>query len=210
MFVVACGALVKELRAVFTASGLDGVELTALPAPLHNHPERITSAVADTLDASWAADRGPVVLGYADCGTGGHLDTEIERRNADGWDISRLPGAHCYEFFAGSAAFRALHDEELGTFFLTDFLARNFEQLIWKGFRLDRHPELVPMMFGNYRRVVHLAQTDDPAQLAELERRARLAAEQLGGLRYERRATGLTPLTERFVELTPTARDRSL
>ncbi len=200
MLVVACGALVRELRAVFDASGLD-VHLKVLPAPLHNHPEKITDAVASALDETWSPDRGPVVLGYADCGTGGHLDTEIDRRRADGWDISRLPGAHCYEFFTGADAFRTLHDEELGTFFLTDFLARNFEQLIWRGFRLDRHPELVGMMFGNYRRVVHLAQTDDPTRLDELESLARDAAARLG-LAYERRHTGLRPVTESFVALT--------
>lgn len=205
MFVVACGALVRELRAVFDASGIDGVEMRVLPAPLHNHPERITAAVAEALDEGWAADRGPVMLGYADCGTGGHLDAEIERRNAAGWDVSRLPGAHCYEFFAGAEVFRALYEEELGTFFLTDFLARNFEQLIWKGFRLDRHPELVAMMFGNYRRVVFLSQTTDPERLADLERRAMAAAESLG-LTYERRHTGMAPVTESVVALTPDLR----
>ncbi len=200
MLVVACGALVAELRAAFTHSGLDGVRLEVLPAPLHNHPERITAAVATLLDAEWSADRGPVVLGYGDCGTGGHLDAEIDRRNAAGWDVARLPGDHCYEFFTGTDAFRALHDEELGTLFLTDFLARNFEQLIWRGFRLDRHPELVPMMFGNYRRVVHLAQTDDPTRLDQLERYARDAADKLG-LTYERRTTGLRPLVESLVSV---------
>ena len=73
--------------------------------------------------------------------------------------MQRLPGAHCYEVFAGSEQFAALHDEELGTFYLTDFLAKHFDALVWSGLGLDRHPELRDTYFGNYRRVVLLSQS---------------------------------------------------
>lgn len=182
--VLACGALVRELRAVLAASGLaDQVEVDYLPAPLHNRPERIVPAIDERLTAI-DVDR-PIVLGYADCGTGGLLDAYIERSPRT---ISRLPGAHCYEFFAGAERFAALHEEELGTLYLTDYLARHFDALLWQGLGLDRHPELRDLMFGNYRRVVLLAQSGDPAvEVAASEAATRL------GLVLEVEHTGLDP-----------------
>ena len=119
---------------------------------------RIADARADGFDHIFVA--------YADCGTGGLLDRVLAEERVD-----RLPGAHCYEFYAGSAAFAALAEEEVGTFYLTDFLARSFDRLVWRGLGLDRHPELLADYFGNYRRLVYLAQTDDPA-LADAARAA--------------------------------------
>jgi Protein of unknown function (DUF1638) len=186
-FVLACGALVRELRAVFDQEGLtDRVDVEYLPAPLHNRPEKIVPAIEARL-ADVAADR-PVFLGYADCGTGGLLDAFIERSDRA---ISRLPGAHCYEFFAGADRFAELHEQEFGTFYLTDFLARNFDSLIWHGLQIEAHPELLDMYFGNYRRVVLLSQSDDPA-VVEF---GRAAADRLG-LEFEHVATGLGPFAE--------------
>jgi hypothetical protein len=182
--VLACGALVRELRAVLAASDLaDLVEVDFLPAPLHNRPERIVPAIEARLaDVDPAR---PVVLGYADCGTGGMLDAYID---AAPRTISRLPGAHCYEFFAGSDRFAQLHEAELGTLYLTDYLAKHFDALLWQGLGLDRHPELRDVLFGNYRRVVLLAQSGEPA----VEVVARAAAERLG-LAFEVEHTGLEP-----------------
>lgn len=185
--VLACGALVRELRAVLAASGLaDQVEVAFLPAPLHNRPERIVAAIDDRL-AEIEPER-PVVLGYADCGTGGLLDAYIERSARS---ISRLPGAHCYEFFAGADRFATLHEAELGTLYLTDYLAKHFDALLWQGLGLDRHPELRDMLFGNYRRVVLLAQSGDPA----VEAAASAAADRLG-LDFEVEHTGLDPFAQ--------------
>jgi len=164
--VIACGALASELRAVLARHGLDGqLDVRYLPANLHNRPERIAPAV-DALLAD-AGDR-PVLVAYADCGTGGGLDAVLARHP----DASRLPGPHCYEVFAGPEAFARLHDEEPGTFFLTDFLARHFDALVWQGLGLDRHPQLLDTYFGNYRRVVLLSQSDDPSVVAAGERAA--------------------------------------
>lgn len=180
--VLACAALVRELRAVLDHDGLtDQVEVTYLPAPLHNRPEQIVPAI-DALLADIAVDR-PIFLGYADCGTGGLLDAYIA---TSGRNISRLPGAHCYEFFAGADRFAELHEEELGTFYLTDFLAKHFDALIWQGLGLDNNPELHSAYFGNYRRVVFLSQADDPGVLAA----AREAADRLG-LEFVHEPTGL-------------------
>jgi hypothetical protein len=177
VLIVGCGALARELVAL--TRDLPNVDITCLPATLHNRPGGIPAAVRDRIRRRRAGyDR--IFVAYADCGTGGLLDPVIAEEG-----VERLAGAHCYEFYATSPEFAKLVDDEPATFFLTDFLGRNFDRLIIKGLGLDRHPELRDQYFGNYRRLVYLAQTDDP----ELDRVARRAARRLG-LRYERRATG--------------------
>lgn len=172
----------SELRAVLGQVGASGgVEMRFLPANLHNRPEGIVPALREHLDAARAQGR-EVFVGYADCGTGGALD-----RLLDGYPgVGRLPGAHCYEFFAGPEEFARLHDEEPGTFYLTDFLAKHFRALVWEGLGLDRHPQLRDDYFGAYRRVVHLAQVEDDAVSA-----AAADAAAMLGMPLERRATGL-------------------
>lgn len=182
--VLACGALVRELRAVLDQEGLAGaIDVEFLPAPLHNRPERIVPAIEARL-IGVGRDR-PVFLGYADCGTGGALDAWIERSDRT---VTRLPGAHCYEFFAGADRFAELRAEEVGTFYLTDFLARHFDTLVWQGLGIDRHPQLLEMYFGNYRRLVLLSQVDDPAMVEA----GRAAAARLG-LEFGHVHTGLEP-----------------
>jgi len=183
--VLACGALVSELRAVLASDGLsEHVEVRYLPANFHNRPNRIVPALRELLDElDPHADR-EVLIGYADCGTGGTLDALLAERP----NLRRLPGDHCYEFFAGSPLFRELADAELGTFYLTDFLAKHFDALVWQGLRLDRHPELLSAYFGNYSRLMLLSQTDRDDVVAA----GRDAAERLG-LRFEHRHVGLAP-----------------
>ena len=177
VLVIGCGALAREL--VTLTRDLPNVDISCLPATFHNRPGGIPAAVRDRIRRRRAGyDR--VFVAYADCGTGGLLDPVIAEEG-----VERLGGAHCYEFYAGSAAFEQIADEEPGTFFLTDFLARNFDRLVIKGLGLDRHPELLETYFGNYRRLVYLAQVDDPALTAT----ARRAARRLG-LCFERRLTG--------------------
>lgn len=177
--ILACGALAHEIVALMRTNGWDRFSVQCLPADLHNRPKEIPAAVRDGIRrARERYDR--VFVAYADCGTGGMLDRVLEEEG-----VERLPGAHCYEFFAGSESFHALAGEEPGTLYLTDFLARHFDRLIVQGMGLDRHPEVQQMMFGNYARLVYLAQTDN----ADLQARARAAAERLG-LRYEYRFTG--------------------
>jgi hypothetical protein len=179
--VIACGAIAPELKQAYLALGVD-VVIDPLPAPLHNTPEKITEAVLERI-AAYPEDR--ILVGYADCGTGGLLDAAL---NTIG--IERLPGAHCYELFAGSEAFAAIQDAEPGTFYLTDFLLRNFDLLVWRGLGLDRHPELRDTYFANYRRLVFLSQRSNPDAVEA----ARLAATRLG-LVFEHVPTGLQPLT---------------
>ncbi|MDZ7829925.1 MAG: DUF1638 domain-containing protein [Halofilum sp. (in: g-proteobacteria)] len=188
--IVACGALAHEIVALIRGHGWDNFVVQCLPADLHNTPGEIPGAVRDKI-RRMRADYDHVFVAYADCGTGGQLDRVLEEEG-----VERLPGAHCYEFFAGTGAFHALAEEEVGTFYLTDFLARHFDRLVIHGMGLDRHPELLPMMFGHYRRLVYLAQTENP----DLETRARAAAERLG-LEYEYRFTGYGELGETLAGL---------
>jgi hypothetical protein len=195
VLVLACGAIAREVLAVIELNGWEHVELRCLPAQLHSTPQRIAPAVDRKL-AELAGRYERVFVAYADCGTAGDLDRVLERHG-----VERLPGAHCYGFLAGNSVWAEIHEEDPATFYLTDFLARHFEALVIRGLKLDVHPELEPLVFGNYRRLVYLAQTDDPELLA----RARAAAARLG-LAFEHRRTGygeLVPTLRRFVETGP-------
>ncbi|MEX2647537.1 MAG: DUF1638 domain-containing protein [Alphaproteobacteria bacterium] len=176
---IACGALAWEITEVIRRNGWIHMAVQCLPAHWHNTPARIPEAVRAKIRANRDRFERIVVL-YGDCGTGGLLDRVIEEEG-----VERIDGPHCYQFYAGADAFAALHDAEPGTFYLTDYLARHFDRLIIAGLGLDRYPQLRDDYFGNYRRVVYLAQTDDPT----LDEAARAAADRLG-LAYERRFTG--------------------
>jgi hypothetical protein len=190
VLVIACGAIAREVLAVIELNRWTHVVVRCLPAKLHVMPQKIAGAVDAKLEeAKGRYER--VFVAYADCGTGGELDKVLARHG-----VERLPGAHCYGFFAGNAAWEAMQEAEPATFYLTDFLARHFDALIVRGMKIDRHPELLPLIFGNYKRLVYLAQTDDP----ELLRRAQDAAEYLG-LAFEHRRTDygeLRPALEAF------------
>ena len=197
VLVLACGALAREVLAVIRLNGWQNVTVRCLPAKLHSRPELIAPAVDEKL-RSLAGSYERVFVAYADCGTGGELDKVLDLHG-----VERLPGAHCYGFLTGNDTWEELHDAEPATFYLTDFLARHFDALVIRGLGLDRHPELLPDYFGNYRRLLYLAQTDDD----DLRARARAAAKRLG-LAYEERRTGygdLVPSLTRFVDATPVA-----
>lgn len=184
VLVIACGAIARELVRIQKLNGWTHIEFQCLPPELHNRPEKIPAAVVETIE-SRQEDYARVFVGYADCGTGGLLDRALV-----GTGVERIPGAHCYEFFAGSEVFHALAEEEPGSFYLTDFLVRHFDRLVWKGLGLDRQPELASLYFGNYKRVVYIAQ-------AESETLQDMAAEQAErlGLAYEYRFRGDQPLS---------------
>ncbi|GHE20654.1 DUF1638 domain-containing protein [Halomonas urumqiensis] len=189
MSIIACGALAREIQALIVANGWHDLHLECLPADLHNHPERIPEAVAERV-ARRPADHTTFVA-YADCGTGGRLDAVLAP-----YGVERLPGAHCYDTFAGESAMAALAEQEPGTFYLTDFLVRHFDRLVIRELGIDRHPQLAACYFGHYRRLVYLSQRDDTA----LEQAARSAAERLG-LEYHYRHTGYGALETSLIRL---------
>ncbi|MEL6198401.1 MAG: DUF1638 domain-containing protein [Pseudomonadota bacterium] len=180
LLLIACGALAREALAVLRANALEHVTLTCLPALLHNRPDSITDAVRQRIREGRAAGFRQIFVLYGDCGTGGALDRMLEVEG-----VERLPGAHCYAFYEGIETFAAHAETEIGAFYLTDFLARQFDALVWRGLGLDRHPDLREMYFGHYDRIVYLAQTDDP-RLSEM---ADAAGRRLD-LPVERRLTG--------------------
>lgn len=177
VLVIACGALAREVLAVREADGLSHLDVQCLPAILHNRPDRIAPAVEAAVEAARSAYES-VFVAYGDCGTGGEL-----RRACDRLGVEMIEGPHCYSFFEGNEAFAAR--DEATAFYLTDFLARQFDAFVWRPLGLDRHPELREMYFGNYEKLVYQAQTDDPA----LTEAARVCATRLG-LTFERRFTG--------------------
>jgi hypothetical protein len=177
--VIACGALAHELIAVKAVNGLDHIDITCLPAILHNRPHEIAPAVRRKIRAA-RKTYAEILCLYGDCGTGGALDAVLADEK-----VERIEGAHCYAFYAGLNAFDQEMEQEIGTFFLTDYLARHFERLVWKGLGLDCHPELRDTYFKHYRRVLHLVQVEDAAIAAK----AVAAARQLA-LPLETRFTG--------------------
>ena len=185
ILVIACGAIAKELVRVSRLNKWQHIEFQCLPPELHNRPEQIPAAVRAKIE-SQAGDFDKTFVAYADCGTGGELDKVL-----DEFGIERIAGAHCYEFYAGSENFTELADDEPGSFYLTDFLVRHFDRLVIKGLGMDRLPQLIPVYFGNYKRLVYLAQTDSE----NLQAMAREYAELLK-LDYCYRFYGDVPLSE--------------
>lgn len=192
---IACGALANETLLLIERNGWDFMDVTCLPANYHNYPQKIPDAMRTKVREARDKGYGNVVALFADCGTGGALDAVLEEEGVD-----RIPGAHCYEFYTGSNAFESLAEEEIGTFYLTDFLARHFDKLIIEGLGIDRHPELKDMYFEHYKRLVYLAQVDDP----DLDARAEGAARKLG-LEYRRVFTGLGPYEQFMAQYAPSS-----
>lgn len=157
ILIIACGALAQEIVKLQTLNGWNHLHLKCLDAELHNRPHLIAGKLREKI-AQHRNEYNNIFVAYADCGSGGEIDRVLEDEN-----IERLPGAHCYSFFAGEQRFKEISEQELGSFYLTDFLAKHFERLVIKGLKLDQHPELRDQYFGNYTRVVYLSQEDNPS-----------------------------------------------
>jgi len=185
VLLIACGALAREIVDLIERNRWTHFDVQCLPAKWHNTPEKIVPAVREKIREAKARYKSIFVL-YGDCGTGGLLDKMLV---AEG--VERIDGPHCYAFFSGNAAFAAKAADEITAFYLTDYLARHFDKLIWQGLGLERHPELLPMYFGNYTKIVYLAQTRDE----DLAKKAMAAARKLG-LNYEYRFTGYGELED--------------
>ena len=193
ILVIACGALAKEITALIQMNNWTHLQLRYLPAKLHNEPKNIPQNIRKYLvNAQNKFSR--IFIGYADCGTGGKLDNLLEE-----FGVQRLPGAHCYEFFSSTQTFSKMLEEEPGSFFLTDFLVKSFENLIWQGLKINRHPELLNIYFRHYKRLVYLAQTESQA----LQTQAKEIAQRLE-LNYFYRFTGYGALSPSLSDLTTT------
>ena len=186
---IACGALATELVELLRRNNWNHIKIQCLPAELHNRPEQIPAAVDEAIE-KYRDDYQHIFVAYADCGTGGLLDRVLEKHG-----VERIPGAHCYEFFAGASVFDNLVQAELGTFYLTDFLVRHFDRLVVQGLGLDQHPELMELYFGNYKKVAFLSQSGS-SELSELARKQSAYL----GLEYTEVFTGLAPVEEQLRE----------
>ncbi|MBX3597351.1 MAG: DUF1638 domain-containing protein [Rhizobiaceae bacterium] len=190
VLVIACGMIAREVLAVKAMLGMDHLELTCLPAEFHFYPDRISPAMDAAITRAKAEGYQHIFVGYADCGTGGLLDVVCQKHG-----VERMEGPHCFAFYQGNAAFAASGEADMLAFYMTDFLCRQFDAFFIRPLGLDKHPELIPDYFGNYEKLIYLAQTNDPA----LDAVAENAAEMLG-LKYERRFTGygdLVPILEK-------------
>lgn len=183
--VIACGALAREILAICEANRLDHVDLTCLPAIWHVYPDKIAPALRDKIAEARAEGIERIFIGYAECGTRGEIDRICAEEG-----IERIAGPHCYAFYTGVDKFLAECADEITAFYLTDLIARQFEAFVVEPLKLDKHPELIQMVFGNYEKIVYLAQTEDE----ELQAKAKWAADFLG-LAYEYRFTGYGDLT---------------
>nr|WP_261368237.1 DUF1638 domain-containing protein [Pseudosulfitobacter koreense] len=190
ILLIACGALAREILDLKAANGWTHLDLTCLPAKYHLYPEKITAAVREAV-AKHRDSYDSIFVVYADCGTGGLLQAACAEMG-----VEMVAGPHCYSFFEGNQSFARQSESEITTFYLTDFLVRQFEAFIIKPMGLDRHPQLRDMYFGNYEKLVYQAQTDDPA----LTEKARVAAARLG-LAFERRYTGYGDLATHLAKL---------
>ena len=190
VLILACGALARAIRDIARLHHLDNVTLECLPAILHNRPMEIPDLVRDRL-ARARGEFDRILLGYADCGTAGELHDIAAQEG-----VEILPGAHCYQFFAGERRFDEMHDDDPTAFYLTDYLVKHFDRLIMGNLGIDAHPELRDLYFGNYTKMIYLAQTDDPA----LDEQARACADTLG-LTFERIRTNYGDLEPAMVEI---------
>ena len=182
--VIACGAIAREVLAIKDRHGLGHIDLKCLPAIWHVYPDKIAPAMRDAIAEARAEGFGKVFIGYAECGTKGELDKICAEEG-----IERIAGPHCYAFFTGTEKFLKECEDEFTAFYLTDLITRQFEAFVIEPLKFDTHPELIPMIFGNYEKIVYLAQTEDPA----LQEKAKWAADYLG-LAYEYRFTGMGDL----------------
>ena len=180
ILLIACGALAREVVQLIELNNWQHLDVTCLPAKLHHRPKLIPEAVRDKIRSNRGRYAKIYVL-YGDCGTGGLLDQVLEQEG----HVERIGGPHCFSFYAGNDEFEARSVNDMETFFLTDYFCRHFETFVWKALSLDRRTDMVDFVFGNYRKLVYLAQTHD----SNLESKAREIAARLK-LDYEYRFSG--------------------
>ena len=187
ILIIGCGALAHEVREIIKLNDWDNVRLQCLNADLHNTPKILPAKIKESIDSN-INDYSKIFLAYADCGTGGLIDLILKD-----YDIERLDGAHCYEFYSGSSVFEELSEKEIGTFYLTDFLVKNFDRLVVDGLGIQKYPALKEEYFKNYKNVVYLAQKQDNI----LESKARECADYLN-LEFFALFTGLNNLEKQL------------
>lgn len=183
--VIACGALGREIVDLIEVNKLHHLDVVCLPAKLHHRPQLIAPALRKKIQETRGRYKRTYVL-YGDCGTGGEIDRVIaEESDAVTGTIERIEGPHCFSFYSGNEIFATKADEDLTSFFLTDYFCRHFETFVWKALGLDRRDDMASFVFGNYEKIVLIPQIPDP----DLTRQGQAIAKRLG-LAFEERVTG--------------------
>ncbi len=190
---IACGALGREIIDLIEMNGWRHLDVTCLPAKLHHDPRAIPEAVRGKIREAGARYERIYVL-YGDCGTGGLLDKVL----AEEGHVERIGGPHCFSFFMGNESFADHAEDEISTFYLTDYFCRHFEKFVWEALGLDRRDDMVEFVFGNYTKLVFMPQVKDNA----LEDKAKAIAERLG-LAYEYRFCGYGDMQTSMADLKP-------
>ncbi len=175
---IACGALAREVIDIVERNALTNLDVQCLPAQLHHRPALIPDALEKVLHNSQGMYSATYVA-YGDCGTAGGIDRVLEK-----YGVLRIAGPHCFSFFEGNQRFEE-NDDDVTSFFLTDFFCQHFDKFMWQQLGLDKHPSMVEFVFGNYQKVVYIAQTKNES----LQNKAEEIAERLG-LEYEYRFRG--------------------
>ncbi|MCP4185960.1 MAG: DUF1638 domain-containing protein [Hyphomicrobiales bacterium] len=188
--IIACGMIAREVLAINQQLGTDSYDLKCLPAGYHHFPVKIAPAMDKAIIQAREEGYENIIVGYADCGTCGELDKVCKKHG-----VERIEGPHCFSFYLGNDEFLKRDGDFITTFFITDFLARHFENFLVKPLGLDRRPELRDIYFGNYTHALYLAQSDDK----ELDMKAQDAAKYLG-LEYKRMFTGFGDLEKTLAQ----------
>jgi hypothetical protein len=179
--VIACQIFVEELRPLLLAD----VELDTVQMSLHERPRSLRELLQERIDASDDCDT--IILGYGACGQA----TVGLHATHSRLVLPRVDD--CIGMFLGSRdAYRAQHQVEPGTYFLTKgwvgaglttpFSTYDALRERWGAERADR---VRAAMLGRYRRLafVRTGSPADPA-LADASAQARQTADRFG-LRYD-------------------------
>ncbi len=179
---IACGALAKEIIQIIEHNQLRDIDVQCLPARLHHRPSLIPKALDDMVLKKRSKYQNIYVI-YGDCGTAVGIDKVVEE-----YQLERINGPHCFSFFEGNTRFAETEDD-ITSFFLTDFFCKHFDKFMWQELGLDRHESMVDFVFGNYKKLVYIAQTEDD----DLKQQAKAIADRLS-LSFEYRYRGYSDL----------------
>jgi hypothetical protein len=152
---IACGAVAKDTAALVERHGWKA-DVHGITSDLHMTPLEIGPAVEEKIQ-KLLPDYDRVIVVYGDCGTGGRLDKVLDRSPA-----VRPAGVHCFQWYAGDLFER--FNDDIGIYFLTDWLVTNWDRAVIAGLGLDRFPWLKETYFDNITRILFVRQHPDDAR----------------------------------------------
>jgi hypothetical protein len=155
---IACGAVAQDTAFLVKKHGWDA-DVHGISSVLHMTPLDIGPAVEEKLKALTPRYERVIVV-YGDCGTGGRLDQVLAR-----YPAVRPAGVHCFQWYAGDLFAR--FNDDIGIYFLTDWLVTNWDRAVIAGLGLDRFPWLQETYFDNITRILFVRQHPDDGREAK-------------------------------------------